>query len=316
MKGFSTTNVRGSECVKPRPHRLMKLALVLSAVTMVVGSLRAQAPGVPVVEERHGSNPALIRAATELRSQGRLLSSAEVNAQLDRDACQLTVLRAKKRKLNGRQLWERARAAQLRIGYFYKCPDCGRWHLNLADGYAISADGAVATCHHVVKPNERVKEGYLIGVTADDAVLPVLEVLAADALTDVCVVRVAPESGLEPLPLNPNVAPGDEAWCYSDPEGREGYFTHGIVSRFFRHQHGNRPAPVRMNVTTDWAPGSSGAAVLDRYGNAIGHVSEISANGGHASRVADEHADPEEKTWIVFHSAVRAADVLALVKQP
>ncbi len=32
---------------------------------------------------------------------------------------------------------------------------------------------------------------------------------------------------------------------------------------------------LRLNVSTDWAPGSSGAAVLDQCGNAIGHVSTI-----------------------------------------
>ena len=33
---------------------------------------------------------------------------------------------------------------------------------------------------------------------------------------------------------------------------------------------------LRVNVSTDWAPGSSGSAVLDQCGNVIGHVSTIS----------------------------------------
>ena len=119
-------------------------------------------------------------------------------------------------------LAEIARAAHLRVGWFYKCTRCTRWHFNLAGGYAITADGAVATCHHVVEPGDTMKEGYLIAVTVDGEVLPVGEVLAANKLTDACIVRVRSEQPLKPLALNAEIEPGDEVWCYSDPAGREG----------------------------------------------------------------------------------------------
>jgi S1-C subfamily serine protease len=158
-----------------------------------------------------------------------------------------------------------------------------------------------------------MEEGYLIAATADGRLLPVTEILAASQRTDTCIVRVEADERFEPLPLNPRVSPGDEAWCFSDPAGKEGYFTQGIVNRFFRHQGPDEDAPIRMNVSTDWAPGSSGAAVIDACGNAIGHVSRISARGSNNIHDADEADEPTE-TLIVFHSAVRAADVLALVK--
>jgi S1-C subfamily serine protease len=196
------------------------------------------------------------------------------------------------------------------VGWFYKCTRCTRWHFNLAGGYAITVDGAVATCHHVVEPGDTMKEGYLIAVTVDGEVLPVGEVLAANKLTDACIVRVRSEQPLKPLAVNTEIQPGDEVWCYSDPAGREGYFSRGMVNRFFRHVHGDEEAPVRINVSTDWAPGSSGSAVLDVFGNAIGHVTAIDSHGGGNGAGTDDHA---EKTLIVFHSAVRASDVRSLI---
>ena len=70
--------------------------------------------------------------------------------------------------------------------------------------------------------------------------------------------------------------------------------------------------PRRMNVSTDWAPGSSGAAVIDECCNAIGHVSEISAQG--KSEKAESKGAGQ--TLIVFHNAVCADDVLSLVRPP
>ena len=51
-----------------------------------------------------------------------------------------------------------------------------------------------------------------------------------------------------------------------------------LWSRYLDDKHKHRVGAkqpggsVFLHVTTDWAAGSSGAAVLDEYGNAIGHV--------------------------------------------
>jgi len=72
--------------------------------------------------------------------------------------------------------------------------------------------------------------------------------------------------------------------------------------------------PTRINVSTDWSFGSSGAAVLDESGNAIGQVSTISVEGGDES--VNTSVTPEAASaTIVFHEAVSARDVAALVKQ-
>jgi hypothetical protein len=78
--------------------------------------------------------------------------------------------------------------------------------------------------------------------------------------------------------------------------------------------------PVWLETTTDWAPGSSGSALIDPFGNAVGHVSEIQSvveqplparrKSGAATTA------PQLGTQIIFHQAIGAVEVRALVRKP
>jgi hypothetical protein len=109
-----------------------------------------------------------------------------------------------------------------------------------------------------------------------------------------------------------NVYPGDGAWCYSDPLGRASYFSEGVVNRFY-YQEGKDRRGARMEVSTDWAPGSSGSAVVDECANAIGFVSAIQPASSARPRGTNQTATAGSPV-ITFHCATRAADVLSLVK--
>ena len=103
-------------------------------------------------------------------------------------------------------------------------------------------------------------------------------------------------------------------------QDERGYFSDGIVNRFLaRHSRRDTNAPpvTRLNVTTDWAPGSSGSAVLDEFGNAIGHVTTITTLPGGNGKAADtDKGKGREPTLITLHEAVSAKDVLALIQKP
>jgi hypothetical protein len=130
-----------------------------------------------------------------------------------------------------------------------------------------------------------MREGYLVALDADNHVLPATGVLARDPIMDVAIVRVAGGEKLCPLALNDHVAPGDPVYLYSDPMHVAGYFSTGMVNRFFWRMPGRHGDPgtlagarmYRLHVSTDWAPGSSGAPVLDACGNVVGHVAVISS---------------------------------------
>lgn len=294
----------------------------------------AQAPGVPVYTEGRGARPnaALIEQAKKLQGASELLSMTKAMEQAQRTQCDITLPVANSKPLSPRERWQRARMSHLRVGQFFICSKCEKWHLDLAGGYAITADGAVATCAHVIAPPANMKEGWMVAVTEDDVLLPVTEVLACNVGTDSAIIRVKSDQPLIPLPLSLDVSPGDAVWCFSDPGGKRGYFSEGIVSRFVKRSFMSKketaklpegteaPKPVWLETTTDWAPGSSGSAVMDQLGNAVGHVSEIQTVLEEALPARKKKADAtfieQLGTQMVFHQAIGAVEVKALVKKP
>lgn len=307
-------------------------ALLLLLVSARIAT--AQAPGVPVYAEGRGARPnaVLTEQAKKLQEASELLSMTKALVQAQRTQCELALPAADSKPLTPRERWQRARMSHLRVGQFYICSKCDKWHLDLSGGFAITADGAVATCAHVIAPPPNMKEGWMVAVTEEDVLLPVTEVLACNVGTDCAILRVKTTQPLTPLPLTLDVSPGDAVWCFSDPMGKRGYFSEGIVSRFVKRPFMTKkeadklpegtevPKPVWLETTTDWAPGSSGSALIDQFGNAVGHVSEIQT-------ILEEPLPARKKksaatviqqlgTQIVFHQAIGAVEVKALVKNP
>jgi hypothetical protein len=273
----------------------------------------AQGNHVPMATDRTVDEPELLKAAAALRDAKALLSIEQVQSQLGRRTCVLKLPKPETKTLAGRQIWERARRAYVRVGWFYLCRKCNAWHLDLAGGFYLTADGVVATAHHVAQPTKDMREGYLV-VVAGGRVLPVTELLAGNDAGDTCLLRTRGATQVRPLPLNTNVYPGDAAWCYSDPLDHASYFSAGVVNRFLvTTNHGQRL--TRIDVSTDWAPGSSGSAVLDECGNAIGLVSEIEVETGPLE--TDDRRrrrGRREEPLMTLHHAARAAEILALIK--
>lgn len=91
-----------------------------------------------------------------------------------------------------------------------------------------------------------------------------------------------------------------------------------MVNRFYWNsdQRGDDPTSVKalgalkLNVSTRWAPGSSGSAVLDTFGNVIGHVATISTMGNSGNRKDTDKG----RTLITLHSATPARAMMALAR--
>jgi hypothetical protein len=97
-----------------------------------------------------------------------------------------------------------------------------------------------------------------------------------------------------------------------------GYFSSGIINRFYVRPGGSaaNPADKRLNVSTDWAPGSSGAAILDECANVIGHVARIKPLlGDKPGDEPDDHGDGATPTLMTLHEAVPSGTVLKLIEK-
>lgn len=273
------------------------------ACALVFGMTRhpasAQAVGVPVENDEILTEDApLVAKATALRQAGKLLGIKQVEAALKSPKPAPLILPAPSTcRLEPRAVAALGRKALVRVGWFYLEKESKEWHVNLAGGYAITADGAVATCHHCVAPEEQeMAEGFLVASDVSGNILPVTAVLAQDPEMDVAILRVQ-GGDFTPLPLNDQTAPGDTVYVFSDPMSAVGYFSSGQLNRFFWFD-GKRSTDaasiegarnLRIHVSAEWAPGSSGAALIDVCGNAIGHVSAIDP------QVSDDPLPPAEK---------------------
>lgn len=257
----------------------------------------AQGDSTPIVDQTpegiNKANAALIAKIRPLIDAKKPLSRDEVKKHLLEPKPQaIALLPVKQEPLSREDVATVARASNLRVGYCYLCEKCNDWHLNLAGGYPVAPD-VVATCDHVIDSSTKMREGYLIVADQEGNAYPVTSVIARSATMDAALIRVD-GADFKPLALNGTVRQGASAFCHSSPLGQLGYFSEGIVNRFFWDQTfkgGDKgkldvARHLRVNFSTDWAPGSSGSAVLDQAGNVIGHVSQIAglSRGGRNSQ--------------------------------
>lgn len=266
----------------------------------------------------------LIAKAQDAQKSGLLLSSAAFLASRESPTSgPLDLARPSTEPLTGRQIARLARDRYLSAGWFYRCTRCDHWHIKLSGAYPIAAD-AFATAWHLSDPPDTLKEGYFVAVDSGGRFLPIAGVIAGDVRSDSIIMRLK-EAALKPLALSTDVEVGDTAYCLSNPLQEKNYFSSGIVNRFLVNRdkgakpvEGVPPSDLRMNVSTDWAPGSSGAALLDGFGNVIGHVATISPlHEGNSTTPATTGGNKggrfNNDPLLILHGAIPSRTVLSLL---
>ena len=284
-------------------------------VWLLIQSLFAQREGTPIVDQTpegiNKANAAIIAKIRPLIDARKLMSRDEVKKRfVETETGVIDLLPANHKALSREEVAIVAQAANLRVGYCYLCEKCDDWHLSLAGGYPVAPD-VVATCEHVIESPMKMLEGYLIVADQEGNAYPVTSVLACSSVMDTALIRVE-GANFKPLALNATVGQGTSAYCYSSPLGQLGYFSEGIVNRFLwdrTYKGGDKDSldtarHLRVNFSTDWAPGSSGSAVLDQAGNAIGHVSQIAELSG----------GKNNQRMITLHTGIPAHSVGLLAK--
>ena len=301
------------------------LALVLStaawvpAATPMVPDELSSPPPAPSPTSVSGRASALVEKVRDLAAQSKI-PSAETFLDMLRNPrpSPVELLPASTSPMCAGDLARRAASAHLRVGWVYRCTKCSNWHTNLAGGYAIAPD-AVVTAYHVLEnspQNMQPGTGYPVIVRGEDDILPIASVLAADRGPDTVILRI-PSKDLAALPLADKIAVGDAVYCLSDPFGQRGIFTAGIVNCLDGHAEGSgdKTAGRRLIVSTDWAPGSSGSAVLDSFGNAAGHVDTIQTFASQKNPAREGKNPPDLPAAVLtLHFAVPASSVRALLE--
>jgi thiol-disulfide isomerase/thioredoxin len=258
----------------------------------LVGSLFGDTPRYIVDDEDYTKTAT--NGAAKLHAEGKLVALGALLAQTpSKDPVKFAALATE--PVEPTELYNRLRAGTVAIGAFYRCHDCGNWHLNLATGFAVAENGIVSTSSHVLAHDEdEMKDAFAIAVDSAGRVFPVEALLANDAESDTCLVRVA-GADLRALPVRTGALPGERIICLSHPNGHYFMLTQGIVARVSRSStiqenentdaHPKSRATLTLEVTTEYSPGSSGGPIADEKGNVVAQVNVIETdsdteNGG------------------------------------
>ncbi len=139
-------------------------------------------------------------------------------------------------------------------------------------GFAVSADGLVATNHHVVENGQT----YSL-VTSQGAKFDNVEVVVSDPETDLALLKIdAKDLPYLPLAESSKVPIGKRVAVYGSPQGLAGSLSEGIVSASERNLSESFPDEEIPNkgaliqTTAPISPGSSGSPLFDAEGKVIG----------------------------------------------
>jgi hypothetical protein len=293
-------------------------SLVLILLLWAIGVLPAS-PRFVIDDEEYVDK--VLDGSAKLLEEHKLVSAETLRGQVRTNGCALKLSPLLRQNLEPPELCDRLRESTLAIGSYYQCPDCDEWHLNSSAGFVVGAGGVVCTCCHVVvAKDDKVKESYLVAADAEGRVYPVRSVLAADPEADTCFLKI---DGLaaKPLPLRTGVRTGERVYCLSHPGGYYFMFTQGMVARVNRRsnemldEHGqtngllSRPI-LFLNVTAEFAPGSSGAPIIDEAGNVVAQVASIT-DAGEPSESAATNTPPSPSVPVRFCTAAEEIARLA-----
>lgn len=216
----------------------------------------------------------LINAVTAHLEKDPSTSSETLIAQADqRPVTELNLSpnpRRRTRERTPEDLFLRARESTAITAIVYKCSNCPDHHINYASAFVIGNDGIFVTNYHVLKTAESMN-AKVVMVTADGRLFSVKEVLAANASSDLAIVRTD-GTGLTPFTVEPNVRVGEKVYCLSHPRGYFYLFTNGIVAGKAIEENNGAPSS-RLYVTADYAVGSSGGPIINANGDLVGIVS-------------------------------------------
>jgi S1-C subfamily serine protease len=158
----------------------------------------------------------------------------------------------------------RARNATLVLGHLFLCGKCDKYHGNVAGGVVISPDGLALTNYHVMDSKEAVVFGAM---TVGGQIFGIEKVLAASKRDDVALVKLLDAKDLPFVPLCPRVSAGDELFVVSHPDGHFYTLTRGYLARKYLIP---KEQVQRLQITADFAKGSSGSGIFNVRGELIG----------------------------------------------
>lgn len=248
------------------------LALVVLGCAVALGAAaqppKTDAPREPKFIDDDAVYDNLYDTLEELAKAKKPLGHKKLVAKMKSGSAKIATARLGDKALAPEEVYKLAEQSVFVVGSVY--PDKGgNWETGTyATAWVAAADGVLVTNWHVF---EDLKDGEVFGAAdRDGTVYPVTDFLGGDKTADVAVFRI-PAKGLKPLPVSAAFAEvGSWVGVLSHPGDLFYVFTQGSVTRYSTYTNEDKKVEKWMGVTAEYASGSSGGPVLNKYGAVVG----------------------------------------------
>lgn len=282
------------------------------ALALLAGALAVTAPAAaPPVEPKFVDDDAFydkfFEKVEKLAREKKTLAHKKLTAKMNPRSAGIALTAPGDKALSPEDVYRSAVSSVWVVGSVYPDPDkAGEWLTGIyATAWVAAADGVLVTSWHVF---EDLKDGEMFAASDREGnVVAVTDFIGGDQTADVAVFRVDAKN-LTPLPVANDYA-GIGSWVgvISHPADLFYMFTQGTVTRYSTNKNKDALVEKWMGVTAEFASGSSGAPVLNKYGAVVGmagltlgldSVDEVKKRVrpvGRAKRPADAPPAPKDK---------------------
>ena len=188
---------------------------------------------------------------------------------------------AEKKKMRSQDMIEKRRGSVLSVNKYHRAMRHPEGVKGWATAVVLSEDGICVSNYHVfwefLDPTAKLnpQDSIMFVATEEGRVYPITEILSFNKSADMSFFKIDTRGDvLTPMPLGNDLPAGTSVHLLSHPEGYPYAYTNGVVMRTITSD-AKDPFARRMELTVDYAKGSSGGPIMDDCGNMVSMVSSI-----------------------------------------
>lgn len=260
------------------------------ALALLAGAFAVAAPAQPPAEPKFVNDDEFYEQFFEkvekLAKAKKTLAHKKLTAKMNPRAAGVALAKPGDKALSPEDVYKAAVNSVWVVGSAYQDKD-GDWQYGTyATAWVAAADGVLVTNWHVF---EDLNDGEVFAASDRSGnVVAVTDFIGGDKTADVAVFRVDAKN-LTPLPVATSY-PEIGSWVgvISHPADLFYMFTQGTVTRYSTNKNDDDRMERWMGVTAEYASGSSGGPVLNKYGAVVGMAAltiSLDAGDGEAKRV-------------------------------
>lgn len=205
-----------------------------------------------------------------------------VHLNRSRRKIDLKTVPAKKKVLSPKEIYKQNRPDVYRFVKVFVNPRNGKNTIdNISTAFPVSEEGHFLINHHMAElwevgsgDSSKVDRSVVYFLADYDGnMFSIDSVCTYDKKSDVAIIK-ANTGGkkIKAFPLGEDLETGEHAYIIAHPKAYLYYFSEGMVNRMT--QDGDDVYSRKMELSADYAGGSSGGPIFDNKGNIIGMVSQ------------------------------------------